>query len=833
MLALGLSVFVLAGRAVGSYAPEYIACPTDGTGLRLSGVANVNQTLNPLESAYTQQRKQVADAALLDWITRNDLVNVVFGNNSESPVSPSTLQLPKLALSASGGGFRASVVGAAWLHVLDGRNTTSGSDLGGLLQSATYLSGLSGGSLLLASVILNEMPDLYNLVQGPPNNGTTGSWNLDLDLLQPGSGAQPLQYLQTVLGDVGDKRSAGEFNVTLVDVFARGLSYHFVPGTSPSNFFSNSSDHGASITWSSAKNLTSWLNHTLPFPIIAIQSYSVNAEFNPSAFAPGITLSNTNYEATPVEFGSFDGKLATFVATEYLGTPLNGGRVTTPDGQCVKNFDNAGFIIGCSSNIFPSGNRTGEAGLLALNDPSSPIAILLNVFNSTFGGDQPAQQLDVGAVANPFKGLRVGEYEDADQDQLRLVDGGFGGEGAPVSPLLVKPRQVDVIIVMDSSDNNNVTGAPSGGTLIATQVRSQILGRDVLSIPPLPSNLMTYEQQNLTRHPVFYGCRNDSTLAAQWPLIIYVPNYDVMGITNSSTLELSYTKAQSGAIFERATEIFATGKPGARHEWVECVACAILDGVRRQSGIQMSRICSECFQDYCWSGNESPAQGGTSQGGNSTVPGTGNGGESRSGSEPGNNATDPGNSGSGSGGQPVNAGSIVTAQIIGIVATTAMAIARVWFDLSPLGSFRDAMIGPLLRAQLTAMLTKKLLESPAFHRLVGATHSSIDKLQQSAYDSLARAVAEGEAKMPPAAQQQVYRNASFNADNHGRPSTDESARYSTQSAHRQQPPQRPSWKERPARDTEAEQKPKKEMERRQQELQALLSKLKQPPPSSP
>lgn len=79
------------------------------------------------------------------------------------------------------------------------------------------------------------------------------------------------------------------------------LSYHFIPGTSPDNFFSNSSDHGASITWSSATNLTVWQNRTLPFPIFTIQTYSDNAEPNPDAFSPGITLSNTNYEISPIE----------------------------------------------------------------------------------------------------------------------------------------------------------------------------------------------------------------------------------------------------------------------------------------------------------------------------------------------------------------------------------------------------------------------------------------------------------------------------------------------------------------------------------------------------
>ncbi|GAA5854454.1 hypothetical protein JCM9279_006611 [Rhodotorula babjevae] len=60
------------------------------------------------------------------------------------------------------------------------------------------------------------------------------------------------------------------------------------------------------------------------------------------------------------------------------------------------------------------------------------------------------------------------------------------------------------------------------------------------------------------------------------------------------------------------------------------------------------------------------------------------------------------------------------------------------------------MLGPLVKAQLVAFLTKKLLESPTFHKGVGAIHGGVSKLQQSAYDTLARAVEEHDAQHPPA-----------------------------------------------------------------------------------
>jgi lysophospholipase len=55
--------------------------------------------------------------------------------------------LPNIAISASGGGYRAMLNGAGLLSAFDSRsdNATAPGHLGGLLQSATYLSGLSGG----------------------------------------------------------------------------------------------------------------------------------------------------------------------------------------------------------------------------------------------------------------------------------------------------------------------------------------------------------------------------------------------------------------------------------------------------------------------------------------------------------------------------------------------------------------------------------------------------------------------------------------------------------------------------------------------------------------
>ena len=53
--------------------------------------------------------------------------------------------IPSIALAFSGGNFRAALFNAASLEAFDSRNNTSVKQgLGGLLQSSTYLSSLSG-----------------------------------------------------------------------------------------------------------------------------------------------------------------------------------------------------------------------------------------------------------------------------------------------------------------------------------------------------------------------------------------------------------------------------------------------------------------------------------------------------------------------------------------------------------------------------------------------------------------------------------------------------------------------------------------------------------------
>lgn len=157
-------------------------------------------------------------------------------------------------------------------------------------------------------------------------------------------------------------------------------------------------------------------------------------------------------------FGSFDPELASFIPMKSLGTSLKSG---TPVGQCVEGFDNAGWVLGTSSMLFHLYN---VSQIPAWTLPASPIYQLVAGVNSTFYAYQPEQQLDIAALPSPFQGIRPGTYEDSNETQLRLIDGGLDGQVDPIFPLIVAARDIDVIIVADAVNHSRTFSASASST---------------------------------------------------------------------------------------------------------------------------------------------------------------------------------------------------------------------------------------------------------------------------------------------------------------------------------------------------------------------------------
>lgn len=149
--------------------------------------------------------------------------------------------------------------------------------------------------------------------------------------------------------------------------------------------------------------------------------------------------------------GSFDPALAAFTPTQYLGT--------SNTSICVTGYDQAAFVTGTSSELFNQFNTSVGFSDLSPAVSTNCLHQAAALDNSTIGPvieflnqsvPQPGIELDVTLYPNPFFGVNNGTFSDSGKQFLSLVDGGEDGQVIPIQPLLVKAREVDVIIAIDA-----------------------------------------------------------------------------------------------------------------------------------------------------------------------------------------------------------------------------------------------------------------------------------------------------------------------------------------------------------------------------------------------
>ncbi len=136
---------------VTDYAPQMnVECPDFSTTSLVRIWTPQNQTLHPKEEEYIHTRaRDVLPAAWKDWL----------GDGSRMGYDLSALNFtgswPKVGITIPGGGLRAAQFGAGALSGLDARNDSAkAAGTGGLLQVASYISGLSGRRLKSASLVI-------------------------------------------------------------------------------------------------------------------------------------------------------------------------------------------------------------------------------------------------------------------------------------------------------------------------------------------------------------------------------------------------------------------------------------------------------------------------------------------------------------------------------------------------------------------------------------------------------------------------------------------------------------------------------------------------------
>lgn len=514
-------------------------------------------------------------------------------------IADNVTSLPNIGIAVSGGGYRAMLTGAGAIKAFDSRteNSTGAGQLGGLLQSATYIAGLSGGSWLMASIFINNFTSISTL----QDDGTGEAWQLDNSILKgPDEGGFQLldsaDYYKTIAEQVNAKSDAG-YDITITDIWYLSLSFFAkkkltMPRARMLSFqFINATNGGPNYTWSSIALDPNFAQGNAPMPLVVADLRS-----------PGETILGSNstvLEFSPFEFGSWDPTVYAFAPLQYLGSRFSGGVV--PAGEpCVRGFDNAGFVFGTSSTLF-------NQFITYFNTSSLPsvLSTLIEDLAHKVGQDNE----DIADYVNPFYNYTHNDALFSKSRQLSVVDGGEDLQNVPLYPLIQPERKVDVIFAVDSSADTTYSW-PNGTSLMYTYQRSLNstgIGNGT-AFPSVPDQ-NTFINLGLNTRPTFFGC-NSSNSTGPMPIVVYLPNYPYVTGSNTSTFDLEYNSTQRDAMILNSYDMVTMANGTRDKNWPACVSCAILSRSFERTNTNVPDICNSCFNTYCWDGTV-----------NSTAPG--------------------------------------------------------------------------------------------------------------------------------------------------------------------------------------------------------------------
>ncbi|KAI5809099.1 lysophospholipase [Peziza echinospora] len=546
----------------GGYTPGVVECPS-GNLVRAASGGISNE-----ETEWVKERHKETNVALTSFLNRASMVDfdiATFLNDGK--------ETPNIGIAFSGGGYRAMLNGAGVFAAVDSRTTgaNKAGHMGGLLQSATYIAGLSGGSWMMGSLVVNNFTTVEKL------QNDKDLWDLKNSILAPEGALSILDttsYYNELRNQVDDKRKAG-FDPSLTDYWGLALARQFI-----------SNNGGAAVTYSSISKTDTFKKAQMPFPIVVADGRH-----------PGELVISTNatvFEFNPFEMGSFDPTLYAFSKLQYIGTNVTNGK---PDDskRCIRGFDNAGFILGTSSSLF-------NIGLLNLQ--SYGLTGILKKFAESVLGTLNKNDADIADYSpNPFHGVHPEINPSANTRELTLVDGGLDGQNVPLHPLIQPARALDIIFAVDSSAD--VVNWPNGTSLVATYERSLSPMQNRTAFPAIP-DVNTFVNLGLNKRPTFFGCdaKNITKMesAPYPPLIVYIPNHPYTTYSNTSTMQMKYERSQRNDIIQNGYNVMTMGNGTVDAEWAACAGCAIVRRGEERRGLTQTDQCKKCFQRYCWDG---------------------------------------------------------------------------------------------------------------------------------------------------------------------------------------------------------------------------------------
>lgn len=352
----------------------------------------------------------------------------------------------------------------------------------------------------------------------------------------------------------------------------------------------NASYGGPGYTYSSIADDPDFKDAKAPLPFLIAVGRKPGEQLIP--------VNSTVYEFTPWEMGSSDNTVQGFAPLKWVGSNFTDGKVPK-DGECVNGFDNAGYVMGTSSSLF---NQI----VLYLDDPDSGYVpdgvpdIVVDALKSALGaiGDDDDDIADW--TPNPFKGWNGDVNYNVDEDRLTLVDGGEDLQNVPYHPHIFTEREVDVVFSFDNSADTE-TSWPNGASAVATYERSLTHISEGTGFPAIPGQ-DTFMNQGLNTRPVFFGCDASNT-TERTPLIVYIPNYPYVFLSNTSTFfKMSYNESERDAMAQNGWAVATQMNSTRDEQWPVCVGCAMLSRSFDRTNTGVPEACQQCFNRYCWNG---------------------------------------------------------------------------------------------------------------------------------------------------------------------------------------------------------------------------------------
>lgn len=569
-----------------SYAPGIVECPDyldDKDADNRVGFLRQADGISDEEHEWMLARDNVTFDNLKLFLSSVNLTDLDTDDFLDKVRKNSSARAPRIGLSFSGGGYRAMLCAAGEIAGLDNRTVGASSHGLPLLGATSYVSGLSGGSWFLSSLVFNNWTSVQDIID--QNGQDNAIWDLEHKMLDPYgiNIVKDAKYWDHIKDAVDAKRDAG-FNVSMTDPWGRGLSHQFFPGLD---------DFGESMTFTSLRDWEVFTNHSMPFPIIVSDGRT-----------PGRKIINSNstvFEFNPYELGSWDPYVDSFADLKYVGTPMDGGK-PSGNGSCWAGLDNTGFVFGTSSTLF-------NQFLLQLNTTS--LSGLAYSAAKSFLTDLDNDNNDIAPwTPNPFYNSPYGSSKSIKSaDTLYLVDGGEDQQNIPLYPLLSDDREVDVIFAYDNSADTSQNW-PSGSSLVYTYERQFFNASANFSFPYVPG-VDTFLHNNLTARPTFFGCyaSNLTSLMKEVnttyvpPLVVYTANRPWTFESNTSTFKLKYDDDDKLSMIQNGFAVSTYNNLTIDEDFPKCVACAILQRSKERMGVEMGAECKKCFSDYCWDGS--------------------------------------------------------------------------------------------------------------------------------------------------------------------------------------------------------------------------------------